>query len=344
MFQTDLYTDLEWLNNISYRFDRFKRQTGRNVFACRCPYCGDSKKSKRKTRFYIYEKKGGLFYDCKNCSESGTFYGLMKDQFPDMFEEYKREQTKARIMAGHRPNHKRSKPKPEPTLELDDKTESRALQFVVPINSLPNDHVAKKYLIERGFDDDQLKRLMFAEDFKRAANSISHAPLDEKFPSEPRIVIPFYDKEGNITVIQGRSLNPKSKMKYITIKTHPDVSKVYGLESVDASKTVYCVEGPLDSLFVENCVATCDPNLTAAKADVYIWDNQPRNKEIIALMENAIEQGKKVVIFPYSPMGKLDINDLILMGMTKQQIMEVIRQHTFRGIKAKLELSRWRRI
>jgi len=342
VFQTDLYTDLEWLNNIAYRFDRFKRQTGRNVFACRCPYCGDSKKSKRKTRFYIYEKKGGLFYDCKNCSESGTFYGLMKTQFPDMFEEYKREQTKARIMSGHSPTRKKpSAPVQEaPALDVD----TKELKFVVPVLSLDKTHEARVYLSKRGFDDEQLKRFMFAENFKDAANSISHTQLDEKFPDEPRIVIPFYGEDGDIKLIQGRSLNPKSKMKYITIKTHPDVEKVYGLERLDKTKTVYCVEGPLDSLFIDNCVATCDPNLTSAKADVYIWDNQPRNAEIINLMEKAIDQGKRVVIFPISPAGKMDINDMILMGMTKEQIMEIIRLHTFKGIKAKLELSRWRRI
>lgn len=213
------------------------------------------------------------------------------------------------------------------------------------MSELSDDHSAVQYLKSRCFGDRQIKRLLYTDNFREAANTISENELSENFPNDSRIVIPFYDSQGeNIEMIQGRSINPKSGLRYISIKSHEDVDKVYGKYELDSNKTSYCVEGPFDSLFVDNCLATCDSTLPRSKADVMIWDNEPRSEEIVSLMSNWIELGGKLVIWPGSPEKKLDINDMIQMGLSQKQLMEVIHSRVFQGIRAKIEFKQWKRV
>ena len=337
-FYTDLNVDLDWMYNISINLDGFKQNGRRQVWSCRCPVCGDSKTKKRKRRFYFYVKGNNLNVMCHNCYYSSSFYNFMKDEFSNQFETYKRETLLSMI---NRRVHKKPVTKKVEVVEIGGKTE---LVGCVPILSLNKNHKALRYMYDRAFTDKQLVNIMYSEDFKLTAESISFEPLSERFPSESRIVIPFYNKNKEITVIQGRSMDGKSSLKYITIKSSENASKVYGEERIDRSKTVYCVEGPLDSLFVDNCLATCDANLLKADADVHIWDCQSRNKDVVALMKEAIQLNKKLVIWPMSTDRKIDINDMIKLGMTSDQLMKVIEQNTYYGLKALAKLNNWKRV
>lgn len=349
MVQPDFYTDLDWLHRVCHRFDRFKRASlSSEVYNCRCPVCGDSQRDPKKARFYFYQKKGSMNVICHKCGYSHSFFVFMKDVCASDFEEYKKDQLLCRLDRSHqntrvsvdRQQAASAQSKPEKPAETKEMTR---LAGVVPLTSLDADHPALMYMKSRGLTSRQLDRLLYSEDFKVTAESISCEPIKDTFPTEPRVVIPFYDTEGNIEMIQGRSLS-KSGLRYLSIKTDPNVDKIYGKYEADRSNTVYCVEGPIDSLFVDNCLATCDSNLLRANADVYIYDNQPRSREIIALMEQAISAGKKIVIWPTSPSHKEDINDMILSGMSQSDIMRIINKHTVYGLKAKLDLKRWRRV
>ena len=60
-----------------------------------------------------------------------------------------------------------------------------------------------------------------------------------------------------------------------------EVAKTIGLDRIDMSKQIYAVEGPLDSLFLDNCIAVGGSDLNKLESDVIIiFDNEPRNKEI----------------------------------------------------------------
>ncbi len=341
MLKPDLRIDMNWMYTLSYQLQNFGAVNSRgNVFSCRCPVCGDSKKNSKIKRFFFYQKKGVLNTDCKNCGYGRSFYNFIKEIFPSEFEQYKKEQMLERF------NNKRTPEKKvvENVVEDHVQTSVDEISNVVPIVELDESHVARKYLIDRGFGYEQQVQLLYSENFVATARSLNPLSIDKdsKMREEPRIVIPFMTPDFKIEVIQGRAIG-KSSLKYITIKAGDDVDKVYGRHSVDYSKTVYCVEGPLDSLFVDNCVATCDADLSKADADVYIWDNQPRSPEIIRYIDNAILDNKSVVIWPTSPIGKEDINDMILNGHTKESIMEIIKNRTFTGIRARLEFNRWRK-
>jgi len=346
VFKPNYQIDIDWLYKISYKLERFKKSSpSGNTFVCRCIICGDSAKSKKTARLFFYTKKGSLNYDCKNCGDHGSFYSFMRDVCPQDFEEYKKQQLLDRFQSrssGHKSKAHINLPPKEEDTNTNDLSES--LVGCVRLDKLPKDHPAVLYVLGRQIPDYNLHRLFYADNFRVTAQSIAYEELSPKFPDEPRIVIPFYSKDGLIEMIQGRSLDKQSKLRYISIKSSEGVDKIYGKEKIDNSKTTYCVEGPFDSLFIDNCVATCDSALQRSNANVLIFDNQPRNKEIIELMDTAISNGRSVVIWPVSPNDKIDINDMILMGLSQEQLMNIIQTNTFSGLKAKLMFTKWKKV
>jgi hypothetical protein len=327
-------TDLNYINVISYRLDGFKQVN--NVYNCRCPFCGDSK-NKRKQRFYLYTKKGNINANCKNCGYSKSFYNFIKDLDSILFEQYRKD-----VLLD---NFKTNKTKVSVKIE-EQKKVLKSIEKIhcKKITELNKDHTAYKYLMSRSLEN-HLDKFFYTDDFKSVASELNLESSINLKENEPRIIIPFYDENNKIKAIQGRSLDPKSKLRYITIKASNDNDKIYGIERLDFEKPIYVVEGPIDSLFVDNCVATCDSNLLACSfGDVYIFDNQCRNKELIAIMERSISLGKSIVIWPNSSDSKQDINDLIKNGVSEKMLMEVFRKRTFSGIRAKLELSKWRKV
>lgn len=346
MFKPDYFIDLTWLNKISIELDQFTEvSTTNKTFVCRCPYCGDSKKSKKKARFYFYTKKGSLNFDCKNCGHHGSFYRFMKEQVPSDFDEYKKDQMLARFKR----EPKRIKDSSPVVSNDDNKTLNTInhLKTCQRLDELVDSHNAIKYLKSRSITPDMYANgeLLYSPDFKQTFEEVTGEKAKDGFPSDARIVIPFYTEDGKIEMVQGRSLSNKSSLRYMTIKADQDARKLYGLERLDKKKTSYAVEGPFDSLFIDNCLATCDANLTSSGADVLIWDHQPRSKEIVELMEKAINDGHSLVIWPdFLGDTKIDINDMINMGMTRADLMSLIETRTFKGLKAKLEFSKWRKV
>ena len=81
--------------------------------------------------------------------------------------------------------------------------------------------------------------------------------IPNKFPTikndHPRVVIPFYDVKGNVFAFQGRAFGIEEP-KYITIKLDVNKRRVYGLDRLNMNEQVKIVEGPIDSMFLKNCL------------------------------------------------------------------------------------------
>ena len=146
----------------------------------------------------------------------------------------------------------------------------------------------------------------FAADFKKFVEVDLKIEKDGLKEDDPRLVIPFFNEEKTLVSFQGRALG-ESKLRYITVKLDENNHKVFGLDRVvldDEEKEVYVTEGPIDSMFLENAVATADSNLKSADRVinktklVLVFDNEPRNKDICRMMEQAIEEHYKIVIWP----------------------------------------------
>ena len=189
--------------------------------------------------------------------------------------------------------------------------------------------------------------LYFAEDFKSFVESISdnNNNLDR---TGPRIVIPFFSKSGELIAFQGRALDSYS-MRYITVKLEVEQEKLFGLDRVDVTKSVFVCEGPFDSLFLPNAIATADSNLASAVSVVkknklvLIPDNEPRNLNIVNNIEKYIKAGFSVCLFP-SYIKEKDINDMVLSGLTSGEVCDIIHDHTYSGLRANIEFIKWRKV
>jgi len=198
--------------------------------------------------------------------------------------------------------------------------------------------VAKAYLENRKLNPDNY---YYTEKFKEWTNSL-RPTFDNVSKDESRIIIPLFHQ--NILVgFQGRALGP-SKVKYITIMLTDDAPKIYGLDKVQKNKSVYITEGPFDSTFISNSIALCGADGDIDKwgicDPVWVYDNEPRNREILSRISRVIEMGQKVVIWP-STIKEKDINDMVLSGLNVQSVIE---SNTYSGLQAKLKFTTWKKI
>ena len=199
--------------------------------------------------------------------------------------------------------------------------------------------VAKEYLERRKLNPD---KFYYADRFKWWSNTQKQT-FDTIGRDEPRIIIPLYDEDKNMIGFQGRALN-KSPNKYITIMIQEEAPKIYGLETIDRKLPIYVVEGPFDSTFISNSVALCgsdgDLGHLEGSDTILVYDNEPRNREIVKRIERCIERNQRVVIWPSNILEK-DINDMVLAG---HNVMDVLKLNTYSGLQAKIKFNNWKKI
>ena len=323
------HIDSKFIGIISSRLSKFKRVKS-DLYTFRCPICGDSKKSKNKTRGYLYSVKANINFKCHNCGASMSFNNFLKQIDTVVHKQYTMEKFKQ----GHTG---RNFVVEEPKFHFE------APKFVKKID-LPKaskDPRPKGYLVARKLDP---RKFYFAEHFKEWVNSIKPTFSSTKY-DETRIIIPLFYNQ-NLVGVQGRSLeigNPKV-VKYITVMFDDDAPKIYGLDEVQKDQTVYITEGPFDSTFIRNSIAMCGADADAScwgiSDPVWIYDNEPRNREIINRISKCITKGDKVVIWP-SNVEEKDINEMVLSGLDVQSMIE---SNTYSGLEATLKFNTWKKI
>lgn len=343
-----IYIDRKFLHLVSPKLERFAQKKP-DLYNFRCPICGDSQKNKSKARGFVYKKSNDYFFRCHNCGASHTFYNFLKFVDPSLLKEY----TYERFTNGETGNHNYPKPtfeefKSQPA--FNEKTTQKKINLDT-VESLPESHYAKAYVKARKIPEKYFSELYFAPDFKMLVQSlgVENENLKEE---DPRLIIPFYDENNELFAIQGRALS-ESKIRYITITLVEDelfsgYMKFYGLNKLDRNKKVYVVEGPIDSMFLPNAIATADADLTrAAKLEltdfVLVYDNEPRNKDIVKQIGKAIASGYNVTLLPENIKQK-DINDMILAGISPGEILDLIDKFTFSNLRANLEFSKWKKV
>lgn len=339
------WIDQKYIGLISNRVDRFKRVNS-TTYNFRCPLCGDSKTNKFKTRGYIVEKPVvGTLYYCHNCHESISLLNFLRRIDDQLAEDYKREKFIDKNVE-----------KPEQPEEKKDISKVTVPQFMKgdsplkklkKVSQLDHTHPVKKYVQKRQIPSNFHYKLFYAPKFKEWVNTIIPEKFNTETGDEPRLVIPFLDRDGNMFGFQGRGFKPDG-IRYITIMIDDSKPKVYGMESVDERGRVTVVEGPIDSMFLPNCVAMAGSaiNLEEVFPDklkneiVVVMDNEPRNKDIVKRIDKYIDEGYSVCIWPEEVHQK-DINDMVLEGLDPEWI---ILQNTKSGLIAKAALSQWKRV
>ena len=331
------YLDDKYLGLISPRLEKFRKIRG-GVYNFRCPYCGDSQRHKNKARGYIYKNKADYNFKCHNCGVTRSFTYFLKDRDPPLYDEYVMERYKEGLTGKGTVT-----PEPNFTFVKPKFRKKDICDELVKISELNTSHRAKKYLINRGINEDTLSKFYYCPDFKRWTNK--HKKIyDTTDNDDERIIIPLRNSKGELFGYQGRSLDPISKMRYITVMLDENEPKIYGLEKINTQKPIYILEGPFDSTFMENSVAMCgsDVDIRTFGWSNYIWvyDNEPRNREIVNRLERSINRGDQVVIWP-SNIKEKDVNEMIL---AKHNICSIIETNTYSELKAKLKLNLWKKV
>jgi hypothetical protein len=336
-----LWIDLKYANLLSGKLEFFKVKKNNPYLAnCRCPFCGDSQKNKYKARGYVFQHKNEIGYKCHNCGIAYSFSTFLKNIDFIMYEEY----TKEVYLSKNNIVEKR-----EPVADITKIVTPKFLNAGSPlrklkrISQLPWDHPAKRYVDKRKIPPEMHYKLFYCPKFFDWTNSIVPDKITAT-KEEPRLIIPFLKEDSNMFGYQGRSFDPKSKLRYITIMLE-DYPKIYGLERVNKNQTVYVFEGPIDSMFIKNSVAMAGADVTLDDTfikPVFVYDNEPRNKDIVKRIDSCIEKGYNVVVWD-DTFPQKDINDMILAGHDVEHIKIVIDKRTFSGLEAKVELMKWRK-
>ena len=319
--------DAKYISLISSRLQKFKKVKA-DLYNFRCPICGDSQKNKNKARGYMYVVKNNTNFKCHNCGASLSLNNFLKKIDTTLYKQYTLEKFKeghtGRNFVTDEPEFNFKKPIFKKKLNLPKASD--------------NDF-AKEYLTKRKLDPD---KFYYAENFMEWSNTQKQT-FDRIIKDEPRIIIPLYDESKTLIGFQGRALK-SSTTKYITVMLDEEAPKIYGLETIDRKLPVYVVEGPFDSTFISNSVALCgsDGDLGYLKGSdlILVYDNEPRNREIVNRIERCIERNQRVVIWPNNIIEK-DINDMILAG---HDVMSVLKSNTYSGLEAKVKFNSWKKV
>ena len=316
--------DSKYIGLVSSRLINFKRVKS-DLYNFRCPICGDSKKNKTKTRGYLYTIKADVNFRCHNCGASMTFSNFLKEIDPVVHKQYVFERFKQGSTG-------RGTVVEEPVFKFEAPTFKSSIDL--PLASTVD--VSRIYLEKRKLDP---TKFYYAERFVEYVNSHKQS-MDVK--EHPRIIIPLY-YEKNLVGVQGRALNSNS-VKYITTIFYDEAPKIYGLDNIRRDAPVFVTEGPFDSTFLLNSIAMCGADSDVRKwgvsTPVWVYDNEPRSKEITERISSAITRGDSVVIWP-TGIEEKDINDMILAGHDVQSIVE---SNTYSGLEANLQFTTWKRI
>ena len=330
-----LHIDVKFINLISSRLENFK-QLADSKYQFRCPFCGDSKRNKLKSRGFIYRKENAMFFNCFNCNHSTTLGNLIKQVSPLDYDDYVVERYKSSTnkFAPHaKPEFVYESPKFEPKpISLLDKllpvTESRA---------------ALSYCLKRKIPDDKIPLLYYSDSFFKFINTIVPNKFKISKTDSPRLVIPCYNRDKQIVQLTGRALDDNT-MRYAHVSL-VDEPKTFGVERLDFSKRIFAVEGQIDSLFIDNCVAmgssAFDTKFTRDNKDniTLVYDNEPRSPQITKLIEKSIKAGFDICVWDSMIDGK-DINEMVLNGVNAQK---VISENTFTGAEALMRFIAWKK-
>ncbi len=330
------YVEDKYIRFLNTRLDKFKNVKS-GLYNFRCPYCGDSQKHRNKARGYFFLKKSEYIFKCHNCGMGRSLGNFLKDHATDLYDQFVMEKYKSGMTGKgrHTPNPKVPSSKPNFSSKVTD---------LRSIDELNKKHPARIYLEQRLIPQEKLSALYYTDRFKSWINSKKPGTFASLQNDRGRIIIPLIGKDGKWFGVQGRSLLPNTTMRYITILFDEDKVKIFGLNNVNENETIHIVEGPFDSLFLDNSIAMAGSDIDCRTYNwsdyIWVYDNEPRNRQIVERITKSINRGEKVVIWPQRVTDK-DINDMIMKGLNPQ---DIIKNNTYQGIQATIKLNEWKRV
>lgn len=337
-----LWIDVKYLNLITSGLALFKKKNEK-LWNFRCPYCLDSQKKESKKRAYIYAKNNDLFFKCHNCSKGTTFSNFLNFVDPIIHKEYIMDRF---VSGDNYKNHNYKQPVLLSSKTIDKLFKKKNTYKNIDLDSiasLENKHFARTYIESRQIPIDFYDKLFFTKNFKSYVSQFDLEKSKSLKDKDPRIVIPFFDESGDLIAFQGRSLEDSS-VRYISIKVKEENQLIFGLERLNPNNRVWVFEGPIDSLFIRNGLAVSGSDLTKLIGKyndiVFVFDNEPNNKDIVKIMGNIISKGEKIIIWN-SDVHEKDVNDMVLSGI---DIEKELNNSVCMGLEAVAKLNWWKRV
>lgn len=323
---------LKYIQLLSSGLLRFHRK-GEQSFCFRCPVCGDSKKNPYKTRAYLFQDKNEFFFKCHNCGASSGFDWFLRERDFSLFQQYRMEKfgsSYANVV------------QKSPVLHIERQETWRKL--VVPAQDEPT---ALAYLKDRMIPEEKYSDVYYIDDLNLLKTEFSNYE-ERDFVKDQRLLLPIFSVHNQMIGMNCRAIN-KSSLRYVLLKKETEEPLIYNLNKVNRSEKIYVFEGAFDSMFIPNSIAVngCDflkvSEIIDRNRDVLVYDNTPRNLELLKAMERRIEEEWRICIWPADVVWK-DVNDMVTRGgMSPLAIKHTIDSHTYCGLIAKLEFSKWKK-
>ncbi len=337
------------LTRISSSLRNFKRKSD-TLWNCSCPVCGDSETDKHKARGYFIDSSDGMAYYCHNCHHSSSFRNFLRTYYPSEWKNYSVEEYKVNRI---KDTEKAKDSSPKNLIEnlhsiedLQKANDGLLYELMDRVDTLDPSHMARLYLASRGIPDNLNKNFYHIDDIRDIEN------LKTDIESvEPRLVIPFRNRQGQVTGLLLRSYNRLVKKKYIIHRLKENVELFYGLDKLDLNKKfVFLTEGPIDSMFIDNAVAVGGSSfgrlLKAFPMDrtISVLDNQPRNPEVVDEYMKLMRMGYRVFVWPDNIPSK-DINDAVKNGeLSIDNLTNFVIENSFSKLELLLKINQWKRI
>ena len=338
------HVDVKYVGLLSSRLEQFKKKTN-DLYNFRCPICGDSEMNRFKARGYLYSTKdqSSFIFKCHNCGDTRSFGNLIKHIDESLYSNYMLEGF------GKRTNYIQPKPKSKRIRK------GRNVSFLESLGAervdrIPKNHSVHLFINERRIPDSVLNRLYFVHDDK-VLEKVDPVYEGRIRGNQPRIILPFINREDELVGIAARAINSSTQLRYLAFRLNKQAPMIFGLDKImrNSREPVFVVEGPIDSLFLNNAVAVGGADFSKLESEIrkdkciIVFDNEPRNKEIVKKMKTIIEQGYQICIWSESIKEK-DINDMILSGVPASKIQEVINKNTYSGLQAMVAFNSWKKV
>lgn len=344
-----LWLEKKYLSMVVSNLDNAKWK-GDTTLNHRCPYCGDSSKNEHKARGYHFVVDQSYIYKCHNCGKSTSTINFLKDHFSMIHKEYMKEWLTEN---GLKPKPKKMLSSNEfkfrPTqksLNKNDIMTVENLKFLMkPCSEVS---VARDYLNERMIPEVHFKDLWYTAT-PQSLSMLCEKYKDRVLGTDPRIIIPFFNVNNQLIGLSGRAMND-SPLRYMTMKFDDNEPLIYNLHRVDKTKRMYVTEGPIDSMFLPNSIAVAGSDFTklddsVKENAVLVYDNEPRNIEILKKIEHVINLGFTVCIWNDRRVNELkDVNDMVLNGLTQKDIVDIIEDCSYSGLSAKAKFMEYKKV
>lgn len=315
------FLDQKYINLLSGRLRNF-RSKGDGLFE----FSHSCERADRR-RGYLYKKGTGYNLFCHNCGHSVKFFNFLKEEDAHLYKQYCLElfQKEPEVVKKEVPKKKKKR-----TFDVDG------------LSPADDNSESLEFLKSRSIPETRYNECFYTEDFNDWASSF-YPEFKEKLRKESRIIFPYIDNTGNIFGFTCRSLGD-SKPKYIVLKLE-DKEMIYGLNHLNLAKQIYCVEGPIDSMFLDNGIAVGGASYEGEFIKKYkqnlviVPDNDwIRNKQVCEQILKKAKEGFRISLFPDNFDAK-DINEAIIKGYSKEDIKKIIDENIKSGSELILDIT-----